>query len=175
MLREIETAAFERRLTLRGRRFRLVRGATPLAPAWGARRQRALTNAALVGPVALVGDGHRTCWWFEERFYWATAELDAADVLALVRERERRRRRRLERAHAELAADPGAAPRRRRIARDVRLAVFQRDGGRCVDCGSDFDLQYDHLIPLALGGGSGVENVQLLCAGCNRRKGAALA
>ena len=175
MLREIETAAFERRLTLRGRRFRLVRGPTPLSPAWGARRQRTLTTASLLAPVALVSDGHRTCWWFEERFYWADEELDSGDVLALVRERERRRRRRLERAHAELAADPGPAPRRTRIARGVRLAVFQRDGGRCVDCGSDFELQYDHLIPLALGGGSGADNLQLLCADCNRRKGAALA
>jgi hypothetical protein len=175
VLREIETAAFERTLTLRGRRFRLVRGSRPLAPAWGARRQRALANASLAAPVALVSDCQRTCWWFEERFYWADEELDAEDVLALVRERERRRRRRLERAHAELAADPGAARRRTPISRDVRLAVFQRDGGRCVECGSDFDLQYDHLIPVALGGGSGVANLQLLCAGCNRRKGAALA
>ena len=53
--------------------------------------------------------------------------------------------------------------------------MFARDGGRCVECGSDFELQYDHLIPLALGGGSGVDNLQLLCADCNRRKGAALA
>ena len=175
MLREIETAAFERRLTLRGRRFRLVRGPTPLAPAWGARRHRALTAASREAPVALVGDGRRTCWWFEERFYWADGELDSADVLALVRDRERRRRRRLERAHAELAGADGRVPRRPRITREVRMAVFARDGGRCVDCGSDFDLQYDHLIPLALGGGSGVDNLQLLCADCNRRKGAALA
>ena len=125
--------------------------------------------------MALACDGRRTCWWFEERFYWADEELDATDVLALVRERERRRRRRLERAHAELAAAPGATPRRTRIAREVRVAVFERDGGRCVECASDFDLQYDHLIPLALGGGSGVDNLQLLCADCNRRKGAALA
>jgi hypothetical protein len=175
VLREIETAEFERRLTLRGRRFRLVRGSTPLAGAWGARRQRALSAASLVAPVALASDGRRTCWWFEERFYWADEELDASDVLALVRERERRRRRRLDRAHAELAGTGDAAPRRPRIAREVRLAVFARDGGRCVDCGSDFELQYDHLIPLALGGGSGVDNLQLLCADCNRRKGAALA
>ena len=53
--------------------------------------------------------------------------------------------------------------------------MFARDGGRCAECGSDFDLQYDHVIPVALGGGDGVDNLQLLCADCNRRKGAALA
>ena len=58
--------------------------------------------------------------------------------------------------------------------REVRLAVWQRDGGRCIECGSDFDLQYDHVIPFSMGGATTAENLQLLCAGCNRAKGAAL-
>jgi 5-methylcytosine-specific restriction endonuclease McrA len=52
--------------------------------------------------------------------------------------------------------------------------VFERDGGQCVECGSKFDLQYDHLIPVALGGASTVDNLQLLCGECNRLKGADL-
>ncbi|WP_093146758.1 HNH endonuclease [Saccharopolyspora antimicrobica] len=42
--------------------------------------------------------------------------------------------------------------------------VFERDGGRCVECGTDFEIQYDHVIPVALGGSSTEENLQLLCA-----------
>jgi hypothetical protein len=175
VLREIENARFERRLTLTGRRYRLVRGSAPLARAWGARRQRALERRSVAVPAPLVDDARRTCWWFEGRFYWADAELDESDVLALVRERERRVRRRLERAHAALAGGPRDPSGRRPIPREVRIAVFDRDGGRCVECGSSFELQYDHLIPVALGGGSGTDNLQLLCADCNRRKGAALA
>ena len=57
----------------------------------------------------------------------------------------------------------------------MRLAVWERDGGRCTECGTDFDLQYDHVIPVALGGATTAENLQLLCGPCNRRKGAAIA
>jgi 5-methylcytosine-specific restriction endonuclease McrA len=52
--------------------------------------------------------------------------------------------------------------------------TLARDGGRCVQCGSRFELQYDHVIPLALGGASTVDNLQILCAPCNGRKGASL-
>jgi 5-methylcytosine-specific restriction endonuclease McrA len=52
--------------------------------------------------------------------------------------------------------------------------VFERDGGRCVECGSRFDLQYDHVIPVALGGASTVQNLQILCAPCNQTKGDSL-
>jgi HNH endonuclease len=76
-------------------------------------------------------------------------------------------------------ASPGrqdlASPARREpLPRDVRLAVWRRDRGRCRECGDGFDLQYDHVIPLALGGASSVDNLQLLCGDCNRAKGACL-
>ena len=64
--------------------------------------------------------------------------------------------------------------RRGSIPREIRLAIFQRDGGKCVECGGTFDLQYDHIIPVALGGATTAQNLQLLCAGCNREKGADL-
>jgi 5-methylcytosine-specific restriction endonuclease McrA len=70
----------------------------------------------------------------------------------------------------------GGVPDARRdpIPSEVKRAVWERDGGACVQCGSAFDLQYDHVIPFSLGGASTVGNLQILCAGCNRAKGAAL-
>lgn len=167
----------ERRWTPLGRRWRLRRRGRVATAAWTERRMRALAAVQAREPVALLRDGERTWWWFQDRFYWSDDELDAADVLALVRERERRRRRTLERAHAALAAETPlpASHRRAPIPREVRLAVWRRDGGRCTACGADFELEFDHVIPVALGGASTVGNLQLLCAPCNRRKGAAVA
>jgi 5-methylcytosine-specific restriction endonuclease McrA len=173
MLRELKDAGFARRLTLLGWRYSLVCGGTAGAETWGSRRFRALQDRQLREPVVVRELERRAYWLFEDRCYWEDEGLEAADVRALVRERERRQQRRLERAHAALA---GADGRRRRdpIPRALRLAVWERDGGACVHCGSRFDIQYDHLIPVALGGATSAENLQILCAECNREKGAAL-
>jgi len=53
----------------------------------------------------------------------------------------------------------------------VKLAVWRRDKGKCVRCGSRDNLHFDHIIPYAKGGSSLVpENIQLLCARHNLQK-----
>ncbi len=62
----------------------------------------------------------------------------------------------------------------------AKSAVFHRDKGRCVFCKTDLTklfsqieaINYDHIIPLALGGANCVTNLQLSCANCNGSKGA---
>lgn len=57
----------------------------------------------------------------------------------------------------------------------VKLAVWRRDGGKCVKCGATDELHFDHIIPFSKGGTSlKAENVQLLCARHNLSKGAKL-
>ena len=60
------------------------------------------------------------------------------------------------------------------ISVETRLFVWQRDGGQCRNCGSRQDLHFDHVIPRSWGGASTVDNVQVLCRGCNLKKGASL-
>lgn len=64
--------------------------------------------------------------------------------------------------------------KRVRIPESVRIGVWQRDGGRCVECGSNEKLEYDHIIPFSRGGSNTTRNIQLLCESCNRSKGASL-
>lgn len=61
-------------------------------------------------------------------------------------------------------------PPGRSISQDTKIKVSSRDGGRCVSCGSPYDLQFDHIIPFSQGGGNSPDNIQLLCGSCNRRK-----
>jgi hypothetical protein len=50
--------------------------------------------------------------------------------------------------------------------------VWNRDEGECTKCGSNIDLEYDHIKPVSAGGKSTYRNLQLLCQSCNRSKGA---
>jgi HNH endonuclease len=72
------------------------------------------------------------------------------------------------------ASAPGAPGERnsRIIPQDVKIAVSVRDQGKCVQCGSAEDLHFDHKVPWSRGGANTVNNIQLLCGPCNRRKGA---
>jgi len=121
-------------------------------------------------PVMLLRDGRRSLWAFHDCFYWDDEGLQADDVKALVYQRERRSQQKLQTARSLMNAEAAGRPTRIPIPTEVRRAVFERDGGRCVECGSNFDLQYDHLLPVAHGGATTLENLQLLCADCNRSK-----
>ena len=60
----------------------------------------------------------------------------------------------------------------RHIPSEVKLNVWRRDSAKCVKCGSQERLEYDHIIPVSKGGSNTERNVQLLCEKCNREKAA---
>ncbi|MFI6044647.1 TerD family protein [Nocardia sp. NPDC051321] len=60
----------------------------------------------------------------------------------------------------------------RSISQEVKAEVWQRDGGKCVECGDSHYLEFDHIIPLSRGGATSATNLQILCRACNRAKGA---
>jgi hypothetical protein len=121
-------------------------------------------------PVPMLLLGNRRLWYFHDRFWWDDDGLSGEDVRALILQRERRLQQKLDSARSLMRAEEEGRPTRTPIPSDLRRAVFERDGGRCVECGATFDLQYDHVLPVALGGATTVQNLQLLCADCNRRK-----
>jgi hypothetical protein len=62
--------------------------------------------------------------------------------------------------------------RRDSIPASLVLKVFRRDKFRCVVCGSNENLQIDHIRPVIAGGTHDKRNLQTLCKKCNLKKGA---
>ncbi|MBQ2586663.1 MAG: HNH endonuclease [Bacteroidaceae bacterium] len=57
---------------------------------------------------------------------------------------------------------------------DIKLAVWEKQNHICAHCGKEFDLEFmegDHITPWREGGRTVIENCQMLCKECNRRKG----
>ncbi|SRR6266851_5164897 len=53
---------------------------------------------------------------------------------------------------------------------DFTKYFISQQGSKCASCGSTEILEIDHIIPISKGGSSGVENLQVLCHSCNRKK-----
>lgn len=60
--------------------------------------------------------------------------------------------------------------KRELIPQDILDKVWNRDGGKCVKCGSQEKIEFDHIIPFSKGGSNTYRNLQVLCEKCNRTK-----
>ncbi len=52
---------------------------------------------------------------------------------------------------------------------EIHRQIWARDNSKCTNCGSQFAVQEDHIVPQALGGEYSLENMRLLCRSCNQR------
>jgi len=60
--------------------------------------------------------------------------------------------------------------RSRTISQEIKDKVWNRDGGKCILCGSNEFIEFDHIIPFSKGGSNTYRNIQILCQSCNRSK-----
>lgn len=60
--------------------------------------------------------------------------------------------------------------KRERIPQEILDKVWNRDGGKCVKCGSQEKIEFDHIIPFSKGGSNTYRNIQILYEKCNREK-----
>ena len=61
--------------------------------------------------------------------------------------------------------------KRKHIPKAVRDAVMERDNYTCVYCASTNNPELDHNEAHANNGSDEIDNLQVLCRSCNRRKG----
>jgi 5-methylcytosine-specific restriction endonuclease McrA len=58
---------------------------------------------------------------------------------------------------------------------DIKMEVWEKQGHICPLCDKEFDFEFmegDHIKPWREGGRTVIENCQMLCRDCNRKKGA---
>ena len=125
-------------------------------------------------PVAVMTDvSSKKRWWmFRNDFYWEDEGYSETEVKALILDRMEQKGKRVQRAIARISqGDSELSAARQPIPDDVKMFVWKRDGGRCIKCGSQENLEFDHIIPLSKGGSNTARNLQLLCEKCNRSKG----
>lgn len=62
----------------------------------------------------------------------------------------------------------------RSFPKKIKLAVWEKQQHKCAMCGKEFDIEFmegDHITPWRDKGRTVIENCQMLCRECNRRKG----
>jgi hypothetical protein len=133
-------------------------------------------------PLWAEDDDRAGKWWAYRGFVLCLRNpeleltLTPGQLTALMKHRVIREEKRWAKIHRELEEldnlERLPSARRERIPDSVRLFVWQRDEGKCVQCASIVNLEFDHIIPVVKGGANTERNIRLLCETCNRRKGA---
>jgi len=132
---------------------------------------RAVENMESCGVWPVGRDGRRILWLTRAGWFWADSQFNLEDVDLLVWDREQKQRARLDRLRRiRIKNEDLREARRDRIPAEVQNFVWQRDEGRCVQCNAEDNLHYDHVIPVAKGGGNDISNIQILCQDCNLAK-----
>jgi 5-methylcytosine-specific restriction endonuclease McrA len=127
-------------------------------------------------PLSL-GEVQKGLWLFRgkvvliENADHLSAEEQRLEIMHAVLKHEQRYERLRRQVDAYARFEKTESARRERIPDEVKRFVWQRDQGKCVRCGSNKRLEFDHIIPISKGGSNTERNIQLLCEKCNREKG----
>lgn len=144
---------------------------------WEEKDFRALLEYQRQTPVLIMSvvENKGQWWMFRDEFYWDDEGYTEEEIRALILDKIEQREKKVKRVMARLGQnDISSSNSREVIPDDVKMFVWQRDGGRCVRCGSQQNLELDHIIPVSKGGSNTARNIQLLCEKCNRAKGSNL-
>ena len=58
--------------------------------------------------------------------------------------------------------------KRKGISREMKKEVIARYGSKCINCGSDTDIEWHHVVPIMVGGYDIPSNIVPLCHACHK-------
>ncbi len=107
-------------------------------------------------------------------FFQVKGPYSEEEAKLLVREKLRKIRSQVDYLKFRDSPEADLEYERLPISEDVKNMVWRRDEAKCVQCGSNRNLEFDHIIPVSKGGSNTARNLQLLCENCNRQKSASI-
>jgi 5-methylcytosine-specific restriction endonuclease McrA len=117
---------------------------------------------------------NRRFWMVCEEVFSETENLKGKEVWAMVMQKKAAKERKIKNALSMIQIGLNTPRSREPIPDEVKMYVWRRDSGQCSRCHGKVNLEFDHIIPLSMGGSNTARNIQLLCAACNKSKGANL-
>lgn len=124
-------------------------------------------------PILVTRQDGRRWWWFRDRFWWDDQGLASTDVRTIVLEAELDRKQRADahaKARAAILGEHVTVAPLPPAAQVVRFAVWCRNKGRCVDCGTSERVAFDRILRLDEGGSDAASNIELRCEPCKERR-----
>jgi hypothetical protein len=139
-------------------------------------RHEAILKEQQKHPIPIMSDNTsgKHWWLYQGECYCEDGGYSVEEVQALILDYMAKSERRIKKAMSRMQAEEAHPNLRQPIPDEVKMHVWQRDGGRCNKCGSNLKLEFDHIIPVSMGGSNTARNIQLLCEGCNRTKSGSL-
>ena len=137
------------------------------------RRFAQLARGQTDRPVLVGKTDGRSWWWYLDRFWWDDDGLAARDVQVIVLDTDLCRKQQIATIAEARAAILGEKRRPADLepaSQVVRFAVWCRDRGRCVDCGTAEEVGFDEILPPDSGGARTAANVELRCSDCRERR-----
>ena len=134
-----------------------------------------LRLAQKTSPRMLLKGHGRQWWWYSDRFWWDDTRLSTRELQAAVHEADLMaalRRHLTDVARVSASGSINGDGALGALPDHVRVEVWRRDDGRCVDCGSEEDLGFALVgVSETEPDAPSVDEIELLCKLCSSLRG----